>query len=81
MYIVLILQYQKVKKKKNNCQILPKKAETGVVVIVYKGVLYHVCTYRAETGVVVIVYNGVLCHVSVYTIAENYCFTLHEENT
>jgi hypothetical protein len=32
-------------KKKNNCQILLKKAETGVVVIVFNGVLCHVSVY------------------------------------
>ena len=41
-YIVFILQCQKVQ---NNCQILLKRTETGVVLIIFTGVLSCQCSY------------------------------------
>ena len=41
-YIGFFLQIQNVH---NSCKVLLKRAETNVVLIVLKGVLYYVCTY------------------------------------
>ena len=58
--------YPAIQKVHNN-KILLKRAETSIILLCFKGDLYHV---RTETSIILLCFHGDLYHVGVYC----YCF-------